>query len=77
MDSGLIQKTSIVHCTYLGYMSRGIIFKKFFFLSEDFFIFTNSVDPDEMQHFAAFHLSLYCLQKYWFRGFPRIQRDKE
>ena len=26
--------------------------------------FTNSVDPDEMQHYAAFHLGLYCLQKY-------------
>ena len=36
--------------------------------------FTNSVDPDEMQHYAAFHLGLQCLQKYSFRGF-RIQRD--
>ena len=27
-----------------------------------------SVDPDEMQHFAAFHLGLHCLQKYSFRG---------
>ena len=30
------------------------------------FTFTNSVDTDEMQHYAAFHLGLHCLQKYWF-----------
>ena len=29
-----------------------------------------SEDPDEMQHYAAFHLGLHCLQKYPFRGFP-------
>ena len=29
----------------------------------------NSVDPDEMQQYAAFHLGLHCLQKYLFRGF--------
>ena len=23
-----------------------------------------------MQHYAAFHLGLHCLQKYLFRGFP-------
>ena len=34
-----------------------------------FFTLTNSVDPDEMQHYAAFHLSLHFLQKYSFRGF--------
>ena len=31
-----------------------------------FFTFTNSVGPDEMQHYAAFHLGLHCLQKYSF-----------
>ena len=36
-------------------------------LSED----ANSVDTDEMQHYAAFHLGLRCLQMYSFRGFPR------
>ena len=40
-----------------------------FCLNIFFFTFTNSVDPDEMQHFAAFHLGLQCLQKYSFRGF--------
>ena len=35
-----------------------------FFCLKIFFTFTNSVDPDEMQHYAAFHLGLHCLQKY-------------
>ena len=34
------------------------------------FTLTNSVQPDEMQHDAAFHLSLHCLSTYQFRGFP-------
>ena len=28
-----------------------------------------SVDPDEMPHYAAFHLGLHFLQKYPFMGF--------
>ena len=32
-------------------------------LSEDVLAFKNSVDPDEMQHYDAFHLGLHCLQK--------------
>ena len=32
-------------------------------------ILANSVDPDEMQHDAAFHLGLHCLLQYPFRGF--------
>ena len=27
------------------------------------FTLTNSVDPDEMLHYAAFHLGLHCLSK--------------
>ena len=34
---------------------------------EDFLISANSADPDEMQHYAAFHLGLHCLPKYLFR----------
>ena len=34
-----------------------------------FYIVTSSVDPDEMQHFGAFHLGLHCLQKYLLWGF--------
>ena len=33
----------------------------------------NSVDPDEMQHHAAFHLCLHCLQKHSFRDFPECK----
>ena len=32
-------------------------------------ILANSAEPDEMQHYAAFHLGLHCLPKYPFRGF--------
>ena len=32
-------------------------------------ILANSADPDEMLHYAAFHLGLHCLPKYPFR-FP-------
>ena len=31
------------------------------------FTLTNSVDPDEMPHNAAFHQVLHCLSKYPFR----------
>ena len=33
------------------------------------FILENCAGPDEMPHFAAFHLGLHCLQEYPFRGF--------
>ena len=36
-------------------------------------IFFNSIDSDEMQYYAAFHLGLHCLQKYSFRGFPKYK----
>ena len=29
-------------------------------------ILANSADPVEIQHYAAFHLGLYCLLKYLF-----------
>ena len=29
-------------------------------------ILANIVDPDEMPHYAAFHLGLHCLPKYPF-----------
>ena len=63
-------KPGIVHCTYLGV--SGYNFQKIivFFCLKICFTFTNSVDLDKMQHNAAFHLGLHCLQKYLFRGFP-------
>ena len=33
-------------------------------------ILTNIEDPDEMQHYAAFHLGLHRLPKYTFIGSP-------
>ena len=44
-----------------------------FFCQKTFLTFTNSVGPDEMQHYAAFHQGLHCLQKNSFRGFPNTK----
>ena len=41
-----------------------IIKKKCILLPEDLFYLYKSEDPDEMQHSAAFHHGLHCLQKY-------------
>ena len=60
-------KLGIVHCTYLGV--SGYYFQIIYlFCLKTFFTFTSSVGPDEMQHYAAFHLGLHCLQIYSFRG---------
>ena len=32
------------------------------------FVSANSADPDEMLHYAAFHLGRHCLRKYPLRG---------
>ena len=51
-----------------------MIFKNIvFFHLKIFLTFTNSVDSDEMQHYAAFHLGLHCLQKYSFSGSPNTK----
>ena len=42
-------------------------------MSESLFTYTNSVDPDEMQHYAAFYLGPHCLQKNLFRGSPNTK----
>ena len=47
--------------------------KNVFFCLKIIFTFTNSVDPDEMQHNAAFHQGLHCLQKYSFKGFSNTK----
>ena len=33
------------------------------------FIIKNSAEPNEMSHYATFHLGRHCLPKYPFRGF--------
>ena len=53
-------KLRIVHWTYLGVPGYNFL-TVLYCLSEDLFTFTNSVDPDQMQHYAAFHLGLHCL----------------
>ena len=50
------------------------------FVTEVFLIIAISVEPDEMQHIAAFHLGLHCknkinlVPKYQFMGFPEHKR---
>ena len=58
-------KFGMVHYINLGVFGNLKIL--YFFCLKIFFTFTNSVDPDEMQHYAAFHLDLHCLQKCSFR----------
>ena len=72
MDSSfwfLYNKLGIVHCRYIGVSGYNSKKNIVFFCLKIFFTFTNSVDPEEMQHYAAFHLGLHCLQKYSFRGY--------
>ena len=59
----------MVHCVYLGV--TGYVFQQNIVslsLKMDL-VLANSADPDEMQHDAAFYLSLHCLSKYPCRGF--------
>ena len=37
------------------------------------FVVANIVDPDEMLHYAAFHLGLHCLLMYIFRSLQYAQ----
>ena len=50
--------------------SQVIISKKSFasFSGDCVFVLTNSEDPGGMQHSAAFHLGIHCLQNYSFSG---------
>ena len=68
MDS--YNKLRIVNCicpAVSGYNFKNNIM---FFCLNFYSTLLNSVEPDETQHCAAFHLGLHCLQKYSFRGFP-------
>ena len=49
--------------------SQVIISKKYLSFLKINFVLAKSADPDEMPHYAAFHLGLHCLPKYWFRCF--------
>ena len=53
----------MVYCIFWG--SQVIIFKNNVFLSLKIdLVLANSADPDEMPHYAAFHLGLHYLPKY-------------
>ena len=62
-------KYGIVHFALLGVKARIFLIMVYFCQWRFVLILANSVDPDEMQQYAAFHLGLHCLQKYPFRGF--------
>ena len=53
---------------FKGHRKNYLIYDVFLFLKV-VLILANSADPDEMQHYAAFHLGLHCLPTYSFRGF--------
>ena len=63
-------KLGFVHCSYLGVSDYNL---NVFFCLKIFFTFTSSVDPDEIAHYAAFHLGLHCLPKYPLSSFPNIR----
>ena len=43
-----------------------------FSFSENQVVFTNSVDPDEISHYAEFPWALHCLQKYVLRSHQTV-----
>ena len=54
---------------------KGYIFKKKNNLSLKInFELANSANPNEMPHYAAYHLSIHCLAKYIFRGFQSTKK---
>ena len=40
----------------------------YLYVPKDCLIIANCADPDEMLHYAAFHLDLHCLPKYLFNS---------
>ena len=66
-------KLGIVQCTYLR-VSGYIFWKILYSFVWRVFIFTNSVDPDKMLHYAVWHHGIHCLYKYTDRlGISHIQ----
>ena len=61
---GLYNKLEMVHCIYQG-VTDYTCSNNIAFLSLKI-ILANSVDPDEMLPYAAFHFGLHCLPKYAF-----------
>ena len=57
----MYNKLRIVHRIYLGVSGYNFQKKIVFFWLKVFFTFSNNVDPNEMQHYASFHLGPHCL----------------
>ena len=36
-------------------------------------VLSYSADPDEVPHYAAFHLGFHCLPKYLFAGIQEVR----
>ena len=62
-------KYGTAHCVLSGVTGRILNYDVFLSINV-VLILANSYNPDEMPHYAAFHLGLHCLPKYLFRGFP-------
>ena len=69
LSPDIINLQRMVYCVHLGV--TGYKFQiKIVFLSLKIVCDTaKSVDPDEMLHYAAFHLGLHCLPNYTFRNY--------
>ena len=53
-----------MHIQYLGVSGYNLKKNIVLFCLKIVSTFTNNLDPDEIQHYAAFHLGIHCLQKY-------------
>ena len=56
----------MVHFIYSGVTGLNFVKNIVFLPLKIVIILANSVDPDEMLHYAAFHLGIHCLLKYAF-----------
>ena len=56
----------MVYCIIQGATDYNFFLNKIvvFFSMKSIFVLANSVDPNEMPHYAAFNLGLHCLQLY-------------
>ena len=63
----------MVHYINLGVTGYNFQKKIVFYSLTINFVLANSADPDEMPHYAAFHLGLHCLPKYPFTGPQRVE----
>ena len=75
ITSDVIKSFDCIYCKVTGYSFK----KDIVFLSlMTKFVSVNSADPDEMPHYAAYHLGLHCLPKYLLgaSSLQRVKREK-